>query len=275
MGYHTVYGWLKYFQKNGDYFHTQKRGRKRILSQTECAEVQDAITKLRTEPNAESLTANTVASVARGVVSSTSPAVLAKNGGAFVMGAEWGRYHRHSVDWVPYSATSDRTVPLPVLLDAGQAFFSYLTSGYVPCKKLVFNLDEFLVLPGPNRRWTWHPRSQTRRVPIRKTKLGFICTVVTDATGNLVFLQMIREGATAAVHARVDAEDPKIFQDHQPKSRFQNANTYRCLVYCTPPPPQSQSPSQSQSQSHAARLRCTDSDSDSEQESGTDNERAP
>ena len=49
----TVYGWLKYFQKKGDYFHTQKRGCKRILAQTECAEVQDAITKLRTEPNAK------------------------------------------------------------------------------------------------------------------------------------------------------------------------------------------------------------------------------
>ena len=32
LGYHTVYGWLKYFQKKGDYFHTQKPGRKRILS---------------------------------------------------------------------------------------------------------------------------------------------------------------------------------------------------------------------------------------------------
>ena len=44
---HTVDGWLKYFQKkNADYFHTQKRGRKRILSEAERAEVQDAITKL-------------------------------------------------------------------------------------------------------------------------------------------------------------------------------------------------------------------------------------
>ena len=100
MAGYTVYGWLKYFQQKGDYFHTQKRGRKRILSQTECAEVQDAITKLRTEPNAESLTANTDASVARGVVSRTHPSNLAKNGGVFVMGAEWGRYHLHSVDWV-------------------------------------------------------------------------------------------------------------------------------------------------------------------------------
>ena len=52
------------------------------------------------EPNAESLTANTVASVAHGVVNRTRPDVLAKNGGVFVMGAEWGRYHLHSVDWV-------------------------------------------------------------------------------------------------------------------------------------------------------------------------------
>ena len=87
LGYHTINGWLKYFQKKGDYFHTQKRGRKRILSQTECAEVQDAITKLRWEPNAESLTANTVASVARGVVSCTRPAVLAKMGASL----SWGQ----------------------------------------------------------------------------------------------------------------------------------------------------------------------------------------
>ena len=64
-----------------------------------------------------------------------------------------------------------------------------------------------------------------RKDLFQSEKLGFTCMVVTDATGNLIFLQLIWEGATRAAHASVDAEDPKIIQDHQPKSHFQNADT--------------------------------------------------
>ena len=109
---------------------------------------------------------------------------------------------------------------------------SVVVDGHVPCKELVFNLDENLVLLGPNHRWTWHPRSEKNQKPIRKTKLVFTCRVATDAPGNLIFLQLIWEGATGAVHAKVDAENPKIIQYHQHKSHFQNDDMYKCLV-CT------------------------------------------
>ena len=148
LGYHTIYGWLKNFQKKGDYFHTQKRGRKRILSQTECAEVQDAITKLRAEPNAESLTANTVASIARGVVSRTRPAVLAKNGGVFVMGAEWGRYHLHSVDWVCVMAVGWITP---------QPFAPLFSKKHVWCDSHGFPVAYYQILPKNKLTKKWAP----------------------------------------------------------------------------------------------------------------------
>ena len=50
----------------------------------------------------------------------------------------------------------------------------------------------------------------------------------------MLFLQLIWEGATGAVHAKVDAEDPKIIQNHHPKSDFQNADTYKRPVCCSP-----------------------------------------
>ena len=65
-GYHTVYGWLEYFQnKIGD---SQKRGRKMILSLAKCAELQNAVTKLEAEPSCQALTANSVASALLPVV---------------------------------------------------------------------------------------------------------------------------------------------------------------------------------------------------------------
>ena len=79
------------------------------------------------ELNAESLTANSVASVACGVVGRNQFAVLAKNGNVFVMGAEWGRYQQHPVDWELCWATSNRTLPLRLLFDAGRAFFPNTT----------------------------------------------------------------------------------------------------------------------------------------------------
>ena len=52
------------------------------------------------------------------------------------------------------------------------------------------------------------PRAEAEKLPICKTKLGFVCTVLTDAAGNLVYLEIIWEGTTAAAHAKPGAPNP-------------------------------------------------------------------
>ena len=74
------------------------------------------------------------------------------------------------------------------------------------------------------------PASQRRTVAIRRTKEGFTCTVLSNAAGKLVKLQMIWQGATALVHAQPEEKHPKIYQDHRPDSHFQNADTFGRLA---------------------------------------------
>ena len=170
-----------------------KRGRKRILTPIEVKEVQDAAKKLRAAPSNEGLTTGTVAAIARGVVARTRPASLAKNGGLFHLGRSWAKYFLSMEEWRPYAATSDRTVPpelvfnlqrkryslvLSQVLNAARGFFGQLAL-HIPPKQLTFNWDEYCVLLGPNRKWTWHPMRERRSVSIRQTKAAFTCTVLT------------------------------------------------------------------------------------------------
>ena len=97
-------------------------------------------------------------------------------------------------------------------------------------KEFVFNLDEFAVVLGSCKKWTWHPRAHVGGVAIRSSKECFTCTVVTSADGSLVELQIIWKGATDLVHANTNIRHPKIYQDHQPASHFQNGATFARLA---------------------------------------------
>ncbi len=56
--------------------------------------------------------------------------------------------------------------------------------------------------------------------------VGLSCCVTTSASGELVVVQLNWKGATNACHARTDKQHPKLHQDHQPNSHFQNEDTF-------------------------------------------------
>ena len=187
----------------------------------------DAAKKLRAAPTCEGLTAGTVAAVARGVIRRSRPAFLERRGGPAKADSEWAEKFLKREEWRPLAPTSDRTVPDSQIANHARSSFSDLTDGPVVPPHMVFNLDEFCCLLGPNRKWSWHPASQRRTVAIRRTKEDFTCTVLSNAAGKLVKLQM---GATALVHAQPEEEHPKIYQDHRSESQFQNAGTFGRLA---------------------------------------------
>ena len=170
------------------------------MSAHELQEVQDAATKLRAAPSNEALTSGTVAAIARGVVARIRPATLAKNGGIFKLGLSWEKYHLAKEELRPYATTSNRTVPTDKvcrlskhiskkkissqILDSALVFYRELNE-HILAKNLTFNWDEFCVLLGPNRKWTWHPMRERRTVSICQTKAAFACTVL---TGVICFL---------------------------------------------------------------------------------------
>jgi len=228
--YTTVDNWLKHYQQHGKYFIPKKRGRHAILSCEEQSEVMDAAKKMRAAPVCKAITAGTFAAIARGVVARTRPGVLERNNGPFKMTCEWAKKILKKESWRPLGSTSDRVVPDSQIADHARLFFADLTSSAIPPPEMVFNLDEFCCLLGPNRKWSWHPASQRRTVPIRQTKEAFTSCVVSNAAGDLVMLQLIWEGHTSHVHANVQQEHPLIVQDHQPRSHYQNADTFARLA---------------------------------------------
>ena len=225
----TVRTWLSFWRKNNTYFSANKRGRHSALTEDEMKTTMEGLQKLRSAPSCAPLTAGTVAAVARGIVATTRPAALLKHGGSLKLTSEWAKKQLRKEQWAPLARTSDRTVPDEDIVAAAPSFFEQLSKTGAP-RDLVLNLDEFAVLLGPNRKWTWQPVSQRRSVAIRDTKEAFTCCVVTSAAGVLLELQMIWKGSTDLVHAHPDVVHPKIKQDHQPDSHFQNAHTFARLL---------------------------------------------
>ena len=159
VGEQTVRDWLAVFKRTGQYHTVSKRGRPQALTAGEKTEVESALKKLRSAPVCEGLTASTVAAVSRGVVMRTRPAVLAKNDGPLHMGKRWAANVLKREDWKPLARTSDRTVPDDVVARAAPVFFDSLRIH--KCEKsFVLNLDEFAVLLGSNKRWTWHEEAR-------------------------------------------------------------------------------------------------------------------
>ena len=225
----TVRTWLKHWKDNGTYFSISKRGRPEALTALEKQATLEAMDKLRAAPNCEALSARTVAAVARGVVSQTRPTVLQKHGGGLQLGREWATKVLHKEAWTPLARTSDRTVSDDSIAAASEGFYSQLRECGAP-RTLVFNVDEFAVVLGQNRKWTWQRQCERRSVAIRDCRECFTCSVLTCAAGDLVELQLIWKGSTNLVHAKTSAPHPKLVQDHQPSSHFQNANTWSRLL---------------------------------------------
>ena len=126
--------------------------------------------------------------------------------------------------------TSTRDIPDEAIARAAPEFFQKLRDTSA-AKNLTFNLDEFAVLMGSNRKWSWHPAKHVGGVSVRETKEVFTaCCCLSSAAGELVELQVVWKGKTSGVHALPAEAHAKIFQDHQPTSHFQTADTFSRLV---------------------------------------------
>ena len=152
----TAKQWFEKFRANvlggvavvNAYPQPAKRGRKEFLSPGEKSQVNEAIDKIRAPPNAESLSAREVGSIARGIVERSRPALLQKHGGPAKLGKAFGRKFLRREDCGPRHATTDRTVSVEALSAASGPFFAGLrrlaTEGVR--KELLFGLDEWFVI---------------------------------------------------------------------------------------------------------------------------------
>ena len=132
-------------------------------------------------------------------------------------------------------ATGDRTVTAAEVVRAGPVFFEELNKAAagITDPRRIINMDEFFVtLHSNGQKWTWTKirRGERGNVQIRTSKLGFTCSVTTNAAGEILFVQVIWKGKTATVHAAGAVFSPRILQQHRADSHFQNATTFK--EYC-------------------------------------------
>ncbi|KAJ9443144.1 hypothetical protein DIPPA_00754 [Diplonema papillatum] len=127
-------------------------------------------------------------------------------------------------------ATTDRTVSAKQIRDDGALFYKELSQTDVGCKALLFNMDEFFVhLDNSNQQWTWErvKRGEKKNIAVASNKMGFTCSVLSSADGQIHLMQLIWQGKTTAVHAVPEGQPhAKIMQQHSERSHFQCQATF-------------------------------------------------
>ena len=221
----TIHGWKKYFNEHQQqYYVPQQRGGKPMLSPAQEKAVLVAADAIRAK--GERLDAPTLSAAATGMYERTQGSLSLKvNGGTRVFSHSWARRLLDKGGFGVFQATTDRTIPAIEIVAAAEGFFKAVRDTKSTPKN-TYNMDEFFcLLNGTTRKWTWHRKSAKSTVPLRDVRVGFTMSATTCADGEVIALQMIWHGKTDAVHAKVP-EHPRIWQDHQPTSHFQNAETF-------------------------------------------------
>lgn len=150
--------------------------------------------------------------------------------GLHVYSKSWANSAMHRMGMRVREATTDRTVPLQLVVEEGTRWFQELTQLQGVDPSLVFNMDEWFCLLQENHSWTWTRvrKGEAQQVSIARDKLGCTSSVLSSMDGKLHLVQLIWAGETNSVHARVraDEEDARILQQHRKGSHFQNAETF-------------------------------------------------
>jgi D-lyxose ketol-isomerase len=225
----TVSKYLKHWKENNGYMEPKIRGRKPLLHVEEAEMAITIFEKLRIQGTA--IDARFFCSVVKGIIK-LRPAgdlLLAQN--YHIVSPSWARQFLKSKGCRVRKSTTDRIVSAEEVVNAGQEFFKSLSAlakeGLRP--DLVFNCDEFFVsFDNSNQKWTWTrcTKDSSASVPIKTSKAGFTCSVLSSMDGKIHLLQIIHKAKTGRVHVELE-DDSKIIQQHREDSHFQNEQTWR------------------------------------------------
>ena len=128
--------------------------------------------------------------------------------------------------------TGDRTSSPEEVVKQCSQFYADLKKEFANVKnpRMIFNMDEFFVHFNANQKtWTWTPQGAAT-VQIRESKLGFTCSVTTNAAGELILVQCIFKGKQGRSLATGADFHRKIKQYHGDDGHFQNAGTFAAFA---------------------------------------------
>jgi hypothetical protein len=215
------------FKKMEHLEEPRKRGREELLQPREEERLLDAFRRIRAAGVA--VRARTTACVARGIVERSRKGSTELTGGPLKFSTSWANSWMHSHGIRVVAATTDRNIPAAEIVKGGKQFFEQLSKHEGLSPENVYNMDEFFVLldEGGNRSWTWErvPAGERKNVVVKDSKLGFTCSVLTSANGDVVLTQLIYKGKTERVHVGINHDD--VLECHREDSHFQNAATWK------------------------------------------------
>lgn len=222
--------WVKHYETCHSFYTPRAAGRRAALNGVEKNDVLTAVRLLRSRKLSKSVSSTRISAITRGVIGFHGrPCVLTTDGGSFNASKTWCKKFMRNNDVSFKNHTTDRTAPDDDICSASIRFIGELQKTKAPLI-LHYNSDEFRVMFDPQGRGTWHPNSADKTVAIATSKKGCTCTVTTNPFG-LSDVQLIWHGKTERCGVLNVIPDPIVWQDHQAKSHFQNANTFRNLVH--------------------------------------------
>ena len=206
------------------------RGRRFMLLPPEVQYVLDNVESYRTRFIAVSTGAVQV--WAMKAIDHTRPGLLPANIAAkqLLMSRSWARRFLVRHDYRMRKRTGDRTVPMETIVDAAPPFYDKIRAlGAVATNpRLWFNMDEFCVTLDENANWTWTRTVDSKNVHIRSCKIALTASILTNAAGEALLLQLIWGGTTARVEVSEKCMrhlDQRIMQCES-ESHFQTAATF-------------------------------------------------
>jgi hypothetical protein len=226
--------YIAHYRKFKRHFVPKKRGPQFMLSQDEelaCIAVVQFANNL-----GRSIDAGYFAAAAKGIMRRRRPEMfttIAKGVNCFSITWATNLLKRHN--FKVRKVTTDRMSTPDQIAKAGADFYRELAA--LPAKphpSLTFNADEWpQVLHGDHKNWTWAaadaPDVKGKHV-VEKTS----ACVVSSATGEIVFVQLIWKGKTGRSTARPKSgDDPRIIQSlnsSEKNTHFQNSATWQDVV---------------------------------------------
>jgi hypothetical protein len=150
---------------------------------------------------------------------------------------KWGRDFLKKNDFRRRAATGDRSVPPAEIVAQGNLFYQALKArDKCTSPHLIYNMDELCCfLDESERRWTYINKN-SRQVHIKKNRIAFTCSVLTNMAGEALLLQVIFKGSTRNCLPNFDActefdavQKSKLLLQHSghKNTHYQNNNTFK------------------------------------------------
>ena len=239
----TLGGWINKLRCTTGLTATQKTGPEPILTPAALSYVDKHIHRLRM--NCRAVDVKVVRNIILKALQDHRPNFLKITnpiGGVGVICDSFCRNVLKGLNYRRRAKTGDRSISDKDIVATTVPFHDRLrshTNSRDP--RLILNMDEFFVRFEPDCKYTWVRAQRGEKINIKSCKAGFSASILTNAAGETLLLQVIFQGKTKHSLVRIKKQDvlnveearafDYVIQHFRPDSHFQNADTFQAWAH--------------------------------------------